>query len=407
MPVSATSDDVEDCNWHKFRITWDPATRWLRTFFDNVPRVSAQVDMIGDVFIGHPTVYWGFTGATGGAVNIQEFCTLTVPAFNVNLNNSTCVGDSLLFENQSQTFFPVREYYWDWGDGTASREKDPLPKVYTTPGVYTVKMSMTDVTGCVSIEDVREISVGEKPNALFEVKDVCFGDQPIVSAATNLYSRNVWLLNGNQVSADGVPDLQSIAPGDYKLKYMVTSNVGCGSDELETTFSVQKAIANAGRDSFVIANLPFQLNGFANGFIKWSPSAGLSDDNTPNPVAVINSPQQYYLEVTTTAGCTARDTVNFTVFKEAAIYVPNAFSPNGDGRNDNFRPAYIGIKKLHYFSVYDRWGGQVFTTNNFGQGWNGVHKNSKAAIGTYVWIVSAENIDGKKIQMKGTVTLVR
>jgi gliding motility-associated-like protein len=266
---------------------------------------------------------------------------------------------------------------------------------------------MTDVTGCVSIEDVRELSVGEKPNALFEVKDVCFGEQPIVSAASNMNSKNVWLLNGNQVSAEGIPDLQSIAPGDYKLKYLVTSDVGCGSDEMETTFSVQKAIANAGRDSFVIANLPFQLNGFANGFIKWSPSTGLSDDNTPNPVAVINSPQQYYLEVTTTAGCTARDTVNFTVFKEAAVYVPDAFSPNSDGRNDIFRPAYIGIKKLNYFSVYDRWGGQVFTTNNVSQGWNGVHRNSKAAIGTYVWIISAENIDGKKIQMKGTVTLVR
>jgi gliding motility-associated-like protein len=408
IAISAASNNVEDCNWHKFRVTWDPTTKWLKTYFDGVARVAAQVDLVNDVFQGTSMVYWGFTGATGGAFNKQEFCTLTEPLFNVNLtNNGTCVDKPLVFKNGSQSFFPVAEYYWDWGDGTASREQNPEPKLYSTPGKYTVKMSMTDVTGCVSNEYVKDIVVGVQPDASFEIEDVCIPNQPPISLQPNAYSKDVWYLNGKLFTTDSIPNFQSTRAGDYVLKHSSVSTVGCGTSEVEQNFSLQQAIARAGRDSLVIANTPFQLNGFANGSVQWSPSIGLSDPTVAQPTSSITATQTYAMNVTTSAGCTATDTVRFMVFKDASIYVPNAFTPNGDGRNDIFLPGYVGIKKLQYLSIYNRWGGLVFNTNNLGKGWNGIDKDSQLGVGTYIWIINAEDINGQNIQMKGSVTIVR
>lgn len=407
ISISATSNNVEDCNWHKFRITWDPATKWLRTYFDGVMRVSTQTDLISDVFGGNPLVYWGFTGATGDAVNRQDFCTLTEASFNVNLTrDTTCAGDTLFFKDASQTFFPIREYYWSWGDGTASRGQNPEPKIYTAPGKYNIRFSMTDVTGCVSNEYVKDIVVGQRPNASFEIEDACIPNQPFMSVQPTAYSKELWSLNGRPFSTDSIPDFRRTLAGDYILKHSVVSTVGCGADEAERNVSLQFPIARAGRDSGVIANMPFQLNGYGNGNIQWVPSVGLSNDTIATPTGMLTNTQLYVMQVTTSAGCTAVDSVQIMVFKDAAVYVPNAFTPNGDGRNDIFMPRYVGIKKLHYFSVFNRWGGLVFTTNDLGRGWNGTEKNSQQGVGTYVWILSAEDINGRKIQQKGSVTRV-
>lgn len=407
MPISATNNNVEDCNWHKFRITWDPVTKWLRTYFDGVARVATQTDLVATVYGGNPMVYWGFTGATGDAVNRQDFCTLTEASYTVNLTkDTTCAGDSLFFKDASQTFFPVREYYWDWGDGTFSRGQNPPAKVYTTPGKYNIRMSLTDQTGCVSNEYVKDILVGQRPNASFDIEDVCVPNLPTMSVQPNSYSQEIWFLNGRQFSTDSIPDFRQVWAGEYILKHTVNSNVGCGVDEIEKPFSLQKAVARAGRDSGVIANMSFQLNGFANGSIQWIPSIGLSSDTIATPTATLTKDQLYIMQVTTSAGCVATDTVQIIVFKDASIYVPNAFSPNGDNRNDVFIPRYVGISKLNYFSVYNRWGQLVFTTNDFSRGWNGREYNSQSGIETYVWMVSAEDINGRKIQQKGTVTKV-
>jgi gliding motility-associated-like protein len=406
IPLSATSNNVEDCNWHKLRITWDPATKWLRTYFDDVARVATQTDLVNDVFGGNPVVYWGFTGATGGAVNRQEFCILNEPFFDENLvDDATCIGNSIEFSNSSQSFFPIGEYRWDWGDGTASTEKNPS-KVYTAPGNYTIKMSMTDVTGCVSKDYQKDILVLGKPDASFDIEDVCIANQPTILVQPNSFSKNIWYLNGNQFSTDSLPDLRKVRAGEHLLKRSVVSTLGCGSDEVERIFTLQQAIASAGKDSMVLANMPFQLNGNANGSIKWVPSIGLNNDAIANPTSTLMQSQMYTMEVVTSAGCTARDSVQFTVLNDATIFVPNAFTPNGDGRNDIFIPHYVGIKKLHYFSVFNRWGGLVFTTSNLDRGWNGVEKGNKSGVGTYVWIVSAEDINGRKIQQKGSVTKV-
>ncbi|HET6767455.1 MAG TPA: hypothetical protein VFH08_08650, partial [Chitinophagaceae bacterium] len=75
VQASLASENIEDCQWHVFRITWDPAALWLRAYFDGNLRIETRVDMIATIFSNDPNVFWGFTAATGGANNLQQFCT--------------------------------------------------------------------------------------------------------------------------------------------------------------------------------------------------------------------------------------------------------------------------------------------------------------------------------------------
>ncbi|HEX8314639.1 MAG TPA: gliding motility-associated C-terminal domain-containing protein, partial [Flavisolibacter sp.] len=116
----------------------------------------------------------------------------------------------------------------------------------------------------------------------------------------------------------------------------------------------------------------------------------------------LNSDQKYTITVTTPEGCTASDTMLVKVFAGTIIYVPSAFTPNGDGKNELLLPVYVGIKELKRFAVFNRWGQLVFQTDNMTKGWNG-----KAPAATYVWVVEAMSYLGQPIVLKGTVTIIR
>ena len=117
----------------------------------------------------------------------------------------------------------------------------------------------------------------------------------------------------------------------------------------------------------------------------------------------------FVVKVKNIFGCSAYDSIQVRVFRfTPGIFVPTAFTPNGDGRNDFFKPLSIGLKSLDRFTVYNRWGQLVYSNTNLKQdGWDGTFKGSKQEQATYVWY--AEGIDylNTKLKRKGYVVLVR
>jgi gliding motility-associated-like protein len=95
------------------------------------------------------------------------------------------------------------------------------------------------------------------------------------------------------------------------------------------------------------------------------------------------------------------------LFAPVNIYVPRVFTPNGDGTNDILKPILVGITSFHYFSVYNRWGNLLFTTENAANGWDGTFKGVPQPVETYLWIAEGVNNQGKTIVQKGMVSLVR
>ncbi len=94
-------------------------------------------------------------------------------------------------------------------------------------------------------------------------------------------------------------------------------------------------------------------------------------------------------------------------FAAINIYVPRVFSPNGDGVNDVLKPILVGITTFHYFSVYNRWGNLIFTSQDPNQGWDGTFKGVPQPVETYLWIAEGIDLNGKKIVAKGMTSLVR
>ncbi len=209
------------------------------------------------------------------------------------------------------------------------------------------------------------------------------------------------------------PTIQNpITSPSQSIRYIVAirDNIGCPKPAFDTVLvSVEDIVADAGpHDTIVVVNQPLQLRGTGAESFFWSPGTGLNNQNIANPIAVLSANQQYILRVQSAAGCSSTDTVNVIVYKvKPGLYVPNAFTPDGDGVNDVFRPVPIGMKGLNYFRVYDRRGTLLFSTSVLNKGWDGTYKGAPQDAQVLVWIVEGVDYQDKVIFQKGTVTLIR
>src|SRR5207244_6796245 len=117
----------------------------------------------------------------------------------------------------------------------------------------------------------------------------------------------------------------------------------------------------------------------------WTQPTGVSNPSSPNPTVTTNTDREYIVQITTESGCTLSDTVLVKV--KTVIFVPTAFSPDGNGTNDVLRP--LGeMGGLEYFKVYNRWGQLIFETKDIGTGWNGKFKGIDQPSDTYTWFMA-------------------
>ena len=144
-----------------------------------------------------------------------------------------------------------------------------------------------------------------------------------------------------------------------------------------------------------------------NGQYQWTPAEGLSDPNIAEPLLVSTTDTTYRVHIENNFGCILEDSIRVKYYTGPEIYVPNAFSPNGDGKNDIFRPIEVGIATLNYFRVFNRYGQNVFYTRTPHLGWDGYTGGKRAPEGAYIWEVAGIDLNGKPVFKKGTVILVR
>ena len=130
-----------------------------------------------------------------------------------------------------------------------------------------------------------------------------------------------------------------------------------------------------------------------------------------NPIAIFNEASdglRYKVEVHNSIGCVDSSFIVVKVFATLpTVFVPTAFTPNNDGKNDIVRPISAGIKRFDYFTIYNRWGQLVFTTQVSGRGWDGKVNGQVQASNSYVWMVKAVDFSGAVYFKKGMVTLIR
>jgi gliding motility-associated-like protein len=161
---------------------------------------------------------------------------------------------------------------------------------------------------------------------------------------------------------------------------------------------------------YAIKNKATQLSArfIANGYsYLWTPSFGLNNGSIQKPIFNASNEQFYRVRLTSAVGCVTIDSVSVSVFENSDIFVPKAFSPNKDGKNDLLFPFLVNIKTLNYFRIYNRWGQLMFQTSNSNQGWDGIYNNIPQPLDTYTWIVEGIDVNGIAIFKKGQTVLLR
>lgn len=341
----------------------------------------------------------------GCTANINVNVPLFSDAF-VNAGNDTtiCEGSSVQLNTSSNAGI----FTWAANPGLSNINiKDPIASPVVTSAFF-----LTAVKGICTVKDTITINVLPAPVANAGIdSSICVGRSIILNGSGGVaYS---WL-PASQVSDPHIPN-PTVRPSQSSNFYLqVTSSDGCPSLQYDTVrISLVPAVkAFAGRDTSVTVGQPLQLHGMELGNsgvtkFRWSPALGLNDPNIFNPVATLDRDMTYQVLMTTPQGCEGSDYINIKVYKGPEIYVPSAFSPNDDGKNDLLKAIPVGMKSLHFFRVFNRWGQMVFSTTIESRGWDGRINGVKQGTGTFVWIAEGVDYKGNLITRKGSTTLIR
>ncbi|MEO5781628.1 MAG: T9SS type B sorting domain-containing protein [Ginsengibacter sp.] len=338
----------------------------------------------------------------------------TVPAINKDItidagvDKTICLGSSTILS--VKTSQPVSFYKWR---PSQSLNDSTIASPTATPSDTTTYFVTAGSSVCEGTDSVR-VNVLHKPIA-DAGKDtiICNNTYAVLNGSVSNSSGSVnylWLPSSDAQTPNSANTLvypKTTRPTIYRLQ--VTDNYGCNFkvfDEVEVKMN-EPVHAFAGNDTIAAMGVPQQL--FGSGGIKyvWSPAHILDNPFSPNPFALLQTDTRFYLTVRDSLGCIGTSSVFIKLYKGPAFYIPNAFTPNGDGLNDVFRAIAPGIRQTIYFRIYDRWGKLMFDTQNITKGWDGKYGGTLQPTAVYVWIIKGVDINGKTIELKGTVTLIR
>ena len=189
------------------------------------------------------------------------------------------------------------------------------------------------------------------------------------------------------------------------------SGYGCSDTLIAYLADTLQLTANAGVDNEFCVNPAIQLgiNPKPGEVYKWSPSTGLSDPDIANPIASPRSSTLYTLTVQHTGGgCKTTDQVSLVKKCDVIeFYVPNSFTPNGDGLNDRLKPVLYGYSKVNYFRIYNRYGDLLYEANSDLPGWDGTLKGKRLPTQTVVWMIEAIDANGIVERRQGSSVLIR
>jgi len=429
---------------------------YISSFFNNSAQAgfthtfnNCQVQFTGtSTLTGNLQWYWDFGDGTHGTGQSVAHTYATTGSYNVKLKVipvGICIlGDSVLvthpvlieqditkkvdfshtFNNCQVQFSGTTDFtdnlqwLWDFGDGTTGTGQS-VNHIYTRLGSYTVTITGQPVLSCPMYDTMvftKLVNIAGPPSTIDFTNS--FTNCQVHFAGTSNYAGSLlwqWDL-GNATTATGQLVHHTYnSSGTYPVTLNGIKITNCPvNDTLTVTQQVPIHInvvtVNAGADTTIFYNLPYHLNAVgspANVSYTWSPVTGLNNPFIADPVTTLRTDINYTVTVTDENGCTATDYKAIKVFGNPEVYIPNAFTPNGDGKNDILKPLGFGLQQLVYFRIYNRYGQLVFQSNTLDAGWDGTFKGKLQPAGTYTYMVKVINYRGWPVEQKGTLIIIR
>jgi gliding motility-associated-like protein len=392
---------------HDYKIEWNCLSKILKVYFDNTVRITSNFDY-QTIFTNPANVKWGFTAAIAGSCSnqivrdVQLIITDSFCSPDVITITDTLVGCRMVLFSASHKHANHVNNTWNFGDGNTATG-DSVKHLYALPGTY--KITVLNSNG-----DTSSTLVTIMPDPVIAASDdtaICKGDSMRLSA-TGAIKYSWW----PDVALNNVNIQQPIATPSVSTTYIVTGTdqylcTGIDSVEITVLPSLDLAIIPGGSNIDCKHN-SMQL--FATGAKEyiWKPKEYCNDPTSSQPIVSPPVTTNFVVQGKDENGCYGYDSIMVKNENQPVVFMPDAFSPNGDGLNDVIYPiVYCGLIFEH-FTVYNRWGQQVFSTSIYGQGWNGKYKNVLQEIGSYYYYVTGNaEATGKKMIYKGDFTLVK
>lgn len=327
-----------------------------------------------------------------------------------------CDGYNVRFSNLSTGANDSWDAYsWDFGVPGTNADTSHLREpefTYPDTGTYTVKLVVNRNSTCRD-SITRLVKVYPNFNADFDWNGKPCPSEPIsfTNKVTSTFQPVVfysWNFGDSSSSTEANPSHVFATGGDYTVILYSRNVKGC-EDTAVRIVPIERFTPRAGNDTIIVQGESVIFNASGGNYFTWKPWTYLNHAYIPNPIGFYPDTGKisYEVEISSEGGCVGRDTIQVWVVGQSSVFVPNAFTPNGDGRNDVLKPIGIGYRNMNYFRVFNRWGQQVFYTTKFDDGWDGRNQGAQADIGTYFWVLSINDRFGNEEMLKGDAILIR
>ncbi|HEX6333885.1 MAG TPA: PKD domain-containing protein, partial [Flavisolibacter sp.] len=336
----------------------------------------------------------------------QLFC----DAGTVSFTDSTTYNDSLV------------QYSWTFGDGNTSQAANPT-HTYASPGLYTVALAVRTENNCTDTFEVQQmIKVVASPDiAIGGDDEICVRESiahtgEFLATDTSQVQWQWVLADGSQSPLQDAPTFQYTKAGTYQVQLVAVNSTGCTDTAWRTITVHDLPFATMPGAITIQSGFPQQLPvTYSPGTLSfnWSPSTGLNCTECPQPVAGPRFNTLYTVSFADSNGCTNSARIQvITLCKNANVFLPNTFTPNGDGTNDIFYVRGKGLERVKSLRVFNRWGEIIFEQNNLpvndpSYGWNGNAGGRPASPDVYVYQAEVFCENNQVIRLEGNVALIR
>jgi gliding motility-associated-like protein len=375
------------------------------------------------VFSGPGTYTVTLTAQTAAGCDstIKKTVTVYPPPVAKFTNTKACAGSATSFTDMSTVSSgTIASWNWTFGDGGLSNVQNPS-HTYPAAGTYNAVLVVTSSNGCIdSVKQVVRVNpnpvVAFTADTLSGCTPLCvkYTDKTIISSGNDVTWN--WNLGGGFTSASQNPSQCYTTPGSYNITLTVTSDSGCTSSQtVNNMINVYGKPIAAFTTSATVVDLYDPVVQFTStstspgdSIVSYSWIFTDSAAMGPNVTRTFSDTGTYCgtLKVTNSHGCV--DSTEQCVVVEAnfTLYIPDAFSPNGNGLNDVFKPKGMYIQNYDMY-IFDRWGLLLFHTNDLTKGWDGTTNKHVCQEDTYVYLIKINDTQGKKHSYLGKVSLLK
>ncbi|MBA3662643.1 MAG: gliding motility-associated C-terminal domain-containing protein [Bacteroidetes bacterium] len=368
--------------------SWSPAAG-LNTTFGGAVIASPTVTTVYSI-VGNNSFCTGFTTVTVGVIPYPN-PQVTSPSQEVCYGNSTTINAG-----------GAQAYIWSPNYAISSLNS---PSVTVSPSVttnYTIaSYNFAGTVVCAVTHEMMILVVPQVTPVISNNQVICAGDKISLHASGGQYYSWTPTVSLNYTNTPVV-----IADPTVTTVYYVNvaNNVYCPATASVVVVVNPLPSVFAGNDTIFNLDEPMFLNASGTGTLSWIEGENVWCRICPNSQIMAQRSNCYTIQAINNYGCKATDIVCIEVTTDFGVYIPNIFTPNGDGLNDVFLVYGYSIFDVT-MDIFDRWGEKIFTSKDQTMGWDGTYKGSNCKTDVYVYKVSYKGLNGKRYAKTGHVTL--